>query len=245
MKSPEILKGIRILGLTLYIEEEKTLVFGDLHLGYEEELIASGYLVPRFQYKYIVKHLSEILSEINVAKVVINGDLKHEFGRISSQEWEEVLNFLDFLSENVESIVLVKGNHDTIVGPIAEKRKVQIVDHLFLKNRGIYICHGHKIPEDDEFRNSRILIIGHDHPALALRDKLRVEKVKCFLKGTWNEKTLIQIPSLNFITEGSDITQEKALSPFMEQNIGNFSAYCVEENEIFYFDSLKFIGNGH
>ena len=243
MKSSEILKGIRIFGLTLYIEEEKTLVFGDLHLGYEEELIALGYLVPRFQYKYIVKHLFEIFSEINVGRVVINGDLKHEFGRISSQEWDEVLNFLDFLSENVEGIVLVKGNHDTIIGPIAEKRKVQITGRLFLEKEKIYICHGHKIPEDDESRNSRIVIIGHDHPALALRDKIRVEKVKCFLKGVWGEKTLIQMPSLNFVTEGSDITQERALSPFMEQDIRNFSAYCVEENEVFYFDSLRFVEN--
>jgi len=231
--------GIEIHGLTLYLKKEKILIFADLHLGYEEELMEFGYLVPRFQYKEIIGHLEKILSEIDVKKVIINGDLKHEFGRISEQEWEEVLNFLDFLEERVDEIILIKGNHDNIIGPIATKRKVSIVPSYFIKEIGAYITHGHEIPEDKDLDKAEIVIIAHDHPALSLREDLRIEKVKCFLKGKWNDKVLIQIPSLNFVTEGTDLTQENPLSPFMDQNLDEFEAYGIENLDIFYFGNLK------
>ncbi len=230
----EIIPGVEIRGLALYLRDEKTLVLGDLHLGYEEEMREHGYLVPRFQYKEILDYLEGIFSEVDVERVIINGDLKHEFGRISEQEWSEVMGFLRFLEEKCSEIVLVKGNHDNILGPIAEKKEVKIQDYYFSKRKGIYICHGHRIPQDDDFGNSETVIIGHDHPAISLRDEIRTERVKCFLLGKWNGKVLIQIPSLNFVTEGTDVTAGKMLSPFM-QDIRNFEAYGVEGEEVFEF----------
>lgn len=238
MQHEELVPGIEIHGLTLFLREENTVIFADLHLGYEEELNAHGFLVPRFQYGMIVEYLREILSSIRVNRVIINGDLKHEFGRISDQEWNEVLNFLDFLSDYSREIVLIKGNHDTIIGPIAGKKGVKVLPYYFFKKRKIYITHGHKIPSDKDFKSSEILVIAHDHPALALREEIRSEKIKCFLKGNWNGKILIQIPSLNFITEGTDITQGVMLSPFMSRNLDEFEVYGVEDDRIFYFGRL-------
>jgi len=245
-KPKELIPGLEVHGLTLYLRTEKTLIFGDLHLGYEEELRKHGYLVPRFQYKEILSYLDEILSEVPVERAIINGDLKHEFGRISEQEWSEVMGFLRFLEERCNDIILIKGNHDNILGPIARKKKIKIRDYYFIKKKGIYVCHGHRIPEDDDFRSSRTIIIGHDHPAIALRDELRIERVKCFLKGEWNGKVLIQIPSLNFVTEGTDITAGKLLSPFLQQGIGEFEVYGIEGREVFDFGRLKGIySTGH
>lgn len=244
MQAHEILPGIEIIGLTLYIKDEGILVFSDLHLGFEEELNQLGYLVPRFQYKEIISHLNEVFSLISskkkkVKKMIIDGDLKHEFGRISEQEWKEVLNFLDFLGDNCDEIILIKGNHDTIIGPIASRKNLEILDNYFLKDKRIYITHGHKIPEDEKFQKSRIIIIAHGHPAFVLREEIRTEKIKCFLKGMWNMKALIQIPSLNFITEGSGLLQEETISPFMQKNLGNFEVYGVEGFEVFYFGKLR------
>lgn len=235
----EILPGVEIHGLGLYLREEETLVIADLHLGYEEELMSFGYLVPRFQYKEIIEHMEKILSEVDAKKVVIDGDLKHEFGRISEQEWSEVLNFLDFLSEKVDDIVLVRGNHDSIIGPIAKKRKVKVDEKYFIEESGIYITHGHSIPSDKDLEEAKIIIIAHDHPAISLREEIRVEKVKCFLKGIWHDRILIQMPSMNFVTEGTDITQERPLSPFMDQDLDEFEAYCIEGFKVFYFGRLK------
>jgi putative SbcD/Mre11-related phosphoesterase len=239
MENREIHHGMEIHGLTLYLKREKTLVFADLHLGYEGELISFGYMVPRFQYKEILRHLERVFSEVDVERVVINGDLKHEFGRISEQEWKEVLDFLDFLEKKVGEITLVKGNHDNIIGPIATKRKVEIVSSYFLGGESVYITHGHRIPNDEKLDRARVVIIAHDHPAVTLREEIRVERVKCFLKGKWRGKILIQTPSLSFVTEGTDLTKEMPLSPFMTQNLDEFEAYCIENFDVFYFRGLK------
>lgn len=235
MQHTEILPGVEIRGLTLYVRKEKTLILGDLHLGYEEELITHGYLVPRTQYRQLIAHMTRVLKGIDVETVVINGDLKHEFGRISSQEWKEVLGFLDFLSEKVKNIVLVKGNHDAIMGPIASRKDITSADRFFLEKSGIYVAHGHVIPEDADIKKAKVIIIGHDHPAVTLREGARAEKVKCFLLGKWNKKTLIQLPSASFVTEGTDVMKEKPLSPFMRQPLSDFVAYGVEGFDVLCF----------
>ncbi len=81
----EISPGIFVIGTSLWIEKERVLIINDLHLGYEGELHARGILVPKVQYDLIVKEIGKILAVVNPLQIVINGDLKHEFGRISSQ----------------------------------------------------------------------------------------------------------------------------------------------------------------
>jgi len=237
----EILPGMEIIGLTLYLRDEDALVFSDLHLGFEEELRHLGFLVPRFQYDEIVAHLLAVFSllEHKPGKVIINGDLKHEFSRISQQEWKEVLSFLDFLQENCGETILVKGNHDTILGPVASRKNVTLADNFFFEKRKIYVTHGHRTPRDRDFAQARTVVIGHNHPAITLSDGVRTEKTKCFLKGVWEDKNLIQMPSLNFITEGSDLLREEVLSPFLKKGMGDFEAYCVEGLELLYFGKLK------
>ncbi|MBM3309416.1 MAG: metallophosphoesterase [Candidatus Altiarchaeales archaeon] len=232
MKELEIIPGVKIIGLALLLEKEKTLVFSDTHLGYEEFLNKQGIMVPKFQYKEVVEHLQAVLKHAMPEKIVINGDLKHEFGRISEQEWSEVLQFLDFLKDY--EVILVKGNHDNIIGPIAGKKNVKVVDEY--KIGSFLIAHGNRIPKTEN-RKLKTVIIGHDHPALGLREEGRLEKVKCFLAGKWQGKNLIVMPSLNFITEGVDILQERLLSPLLD-DIGDFKAYCVEKNEVMYFGRI-------
>ena len=41
-----------------------------------------------------------------VDKVIINGDLKHEFGTISETEWRNTLGIIDFLLKQCKNIVL-------------------------------------------------------------------------------------------------------------------------------------------
>ncbi len=239
----EILPGIEIRGLCLYLREEDTLIFADLHLGYEDELKKTGIIVPRFQYKEITEHLEKVISAVKkdgkIRRAVIDGDLKHEFGRISEQEWSEVVRFLSFLEKHFEETVLVRGNHDNILGPIAERKNLSVVDHLFLEERKIYIAHGHRIPYDSDFNRSQVVIIAHDHPAVSLRDNVHSEKVKCFLSGKWEKKNLIQLPSMCFVSLGSDVLTEGILSPFLEKNRESFDAYCVEGMAVFCFGKLR------
>src|SRR3989338_11502105 len=103
-----ISEGIRIIDLSLYLERYNTLVIGDIHLGFEESMNRQGVLIPRFQYKDTTQRLKMIFEAAKkpLNELVVNGDLKHEFGVISEQEWREILRFLDFALEHCKRIVL-------------------------------------------------------------------------------------------------------------------------------------------
>ena len=58
--------------------------------------------------------------------------MKHEFGTISEQEWRDALKLLDYFGQHCDEIILIKGNHDTILGPIAKKRNVKVLDHFVI-----------------------------------------------------------------------------------------------------------------
>src|SRR4030042_2196942 len=178
-----ILDDIEIINLGLYIRKHRTLIISDIHIGYEEALNKQGLLVPRLQLRGIIERLEGILSKANPDTIIINGDVKHEFGEVSNQEWRDTLKVLDFLSKHCKKIILTKGNHDTILGPIADKRDVEVVNGY--KIGDIYVTHGHRIPENLDFTKSKTIIIGHEHPAVGLRKGQRSEMFKCFLLGKW------------------------------------------------------------
>ncbi len=224
----QIYKNIEIVDLALKYKD--ILILGDLQLGYEESLARSGYLIPRFQFKDVKERLTKIISAAKINKIVFNGDIKHEFGIISEQEWRDVLGIIDAVDPGIE-IIFVKGNHDIALGPIARKRGVELVPYYSIDN--MTILHGDKvIPELNE-----ILIIGHEHPAISFSER-KDEKFKCFLKGKWKGHTLIVMPSFNPLIAGTDILSGRFLSPFLEGNLGNFEVWVVED-KVYYFGKIK------
>ena len=216
----EILDNIEIIDLCLYLKKEKILVIGDMHIGLEEALQKQGFFIPRFDIQEVLKRLKNIFSRVEVKKIILIGDVKHEFGTISDQEWRDTLKVLDFLLEKGD-VVLIKGNHDTILGPISHKRNLEIKDYY--KVNEILFVHGDKIVNE----KSKIIVIGHEHPAVSFKER-RDEKYKCFLLGKFKKSKLIVIPSFNLLTEGSDITKENVLSPYIK-DIKKFRVYVVED----------------
>lgn len=227
----EILPGIEIVGLSLWLEKSKTLIFSDLHLGYEETLREKGMFIPKTQLNDVLEKLSKILGRVNPKTIVINGDLKHEFGKILPQEWKDVLKLVDFLLKHCEELIIVKGNHDLFLGPIAGKRGIKIVEDYFVD--GIFICHGHKIKQT----SAKTIVIGHEHPAIVLKEATKSEKFKCFLVGKWNRKNLVVMPSVNPILEGTNILKEELLSPYLE-DIAKFKVHIIGE-EVYDFGKVK------
>src|SRR3989344_4336758 len=122
------------------------------NIGIEESLNRRGVLIPRSQFNDLLNKLKLILNKVKVDRILFNGDLKHEFGEISKQEWNNILNLLDFLK--AKEIIIIKGNHDPILKPIANKRNIKLVDYYNLDD--ITILHGDKILEN----LSKTLIIG-------------------------------------------------------------------------------------
>jgi len=187
----QISKDIQIVGTALWLEKPRILIINDLHLGYEEVLKLKGILIPRFQIKEIITQLENIIKQTNPKTIVINGDLKHEFGKVLNDEWKDTLLLLDFLLKKKIKIIIVQGNHDPIIKPIADKRNVKVVKELLIND--ILITHGDELVETD----AKKIIIGHEHPAITIREKSKFEKYKCFLEGKWKNKILITVPSFN------------------------------------------------
>jgi putative SbcD/Mre11-related phosphoesterase len=228
--------GAEIVDLAVRIHDY--LIIGDLHLGYEEALNYQGVMVPKFQYPKIIQKLEEIRKKTNSSKIIINGDLKHEFFKISRQEWKETLQFIDFLRDRFKDIILIKGNHDPLTPIIANKTDLEV--HREFELGDFLVMHGDKIPDNWDDIQQETIIIGHEHPAIGLRSGERLEKMKCYLKGTFRDKNLLMTPSFNFITEGSDILHEKPLSPFLKDNILNlFEVIGVENFETLHFGYVK------
>ncbi len=217
----EINDSIEIRDLALYLVKEKTLVLSDIHIGYEESLNKQGVMLPRRHLKDLLSRLDKVFEGLEVSRIVINGDLKHEFGTISNTEWKETLRLLDYLLKKCKDVVLIRGNHDTILGPIAKKREVKVRNYLLLGE--VLICHGDKIIDKD----CKLVIIGHEHCAVGLREGAKREVYKCFLKGKFNEKVLIVMPSWNFVL-GSDVLQERLLSPYLS-DVSDFEVYVVSD----------------
>ena len=232
-----MLSNIQIIDLALYFDS--VLVIADVHIGYEEALNKQGVLVPRLQFQEIIKKMEKILGALKdekIKKIIVNGDLLHEFGTISEQEWRNTLKFIDLLARHCSEIILIKGNHDKILGHIADKRNINVLGHYAVKN--ILVCHGDKIPEKKVLESASTIIIGHEHPAVSIKDGARIENFKCFLKGKYKGRNLIVQPSFNPIIEGTNVLRDKALSPFLKQSLDDFEVYVVED-KVYEFEKLK------
>ena len=223
----EISKGIEIIGTGLFVRSEKLLIINDLHIGYEEALQQRGVLVPRFQMKEIIRMLQEMIEKVHPVRILLNGDVKHEFGKVLRREWREVIEVIDFL------------------------RGVQIVtDYRFNET---LIVHGDEVVGSERLDGVKRIIIGHEHPAITISDKGKREKYKCFLKGKWKsretkgrerlgkkkvEAEIIAVPSFNPLLEGTDVLKEEVLSPFLER-VREFEVYVVSKGEVFAFGKVK------
>ena len=243
--------NIRFLEDSLLINNE-ILVFSDVHIGFEEHIIESGAL-PDMQITEILERIERIFTnleknKIKIKEIVIVGDLKHEFGGISDKEWRETTRFLDYLEKKIQKkgkIILVRGNHDNILGPIAKKKDVKLVD--FYNKSGICFIHGNKLYKNC-FENSKTIILGHLHPSITLSDEYKREKFKCFLLGKWKNKQVIVLPSFSPISFGYDLNnfsyvdeKNKGFFIINEKKLKDFEViiYNNHENLEYNFGKLK------
>jgi len=212
----------------LYFPMEKILVMSDFHIGYEESFNKQGILVPRHQFKETMKDLEEIFKEIkereiNINEIVLLGDVKHEFGEISQQEWSETFKLLDYLFSKGKKIIVTKGNHDTILEPILKKfPKIKFVDY-YLKE-GILFMHGDKIEEQlksIDLNGVKMIVRGHWHPAISLKKGVKKEKYKCFLEGKYKDKKIIVVPCFLTVVEGTDVSEREGFEDFKVHAIGD------------------------
>ncbi|MBN2566580.1 metallophosphoesterase [Candidatus Woesearchaeota archaeon] len=218
--------GLEIAGLGAWVPRERTLVIADIHIGIEEHLAGTGVLVPATHFGEVRRQLERLIADLAPAVVVIAGDIKHEFGTISDQEWRDTLRLIDLVAPRAR-LVLVRGNHDTVLGPIAGRRGVEVTDSYRVGST--LILHGDTVPSEEMLRGAAAVIIGHEHPALTVSDGIKAETYKCFLVGSWRRRTLVVLPSFNPLVEGTDILYGGRLSPLLARGIEGFEVVCVAD----------------
>ena len=207
----------------LYIKSLETIVLADIHLGYEYALATSqGYYLPKTQFEIIISDLKEIIEKTNPAEIIIVGDIKHEFGHRSWQEYREVGLLLDFLESHLEHITIIRGNHDNFIRGVFKKyTKSEFIDELLIKDRYLF-THGHLVTKDI-MKNitNKTVVMGHEHPALLLTDDIGTKiKIPAFLFGPTKYKgNVVVLPATSPLMPGTEvnlITQEELLSPLLK-----------------------------
>jgi len=236
----DLMSEIEFIGKSLLIEinGEKVLVIGDLHLGYQGVMREGGVLVPSGLYDDIIKDMDEIFEKVGkVDKVILLGDLKHEFGKTLREEWKEVLDFIDYLQKRTKEIIIIKGNHDAVIEGVVRQKKVEVKNYYLLG--GYAFLHGDKDFEEIHTEEVRNWVVGHGHPAVEITDGTKLEKYKCFLVGKFEGRKIVVVPSFLDLNGGSD-PRDYDLKLAWELNLGGFNVMVVSEGtEVLEFGKLK------
>jgi putative SbcD/Mre11-related phosphoesterase len=232
----------------LFIESIDTVVVADLHLGIERELAGSGIFLPHFQYQDIKKSLSSIINKIAPRQIIIDGDLKHRFGERTDQEFNEVVDSLNFITQDVEQVIVIRGNHDNFVkGLFARFPKAKFVESAYFLDDFMF-THGHEIPPGIETHDFHVIVIAHEHPAISLRDDVGAKvKLRALLIGAAkSNKQLIVLPAYSPLALGAEMnlvtSEEQILSPFLTDyvSLGDMKAYGIDaESGVFSFPELR------
>lgn len=230
----------------LYHPELDLLVVSDIHLGLEGTMTADGNYVPKFQLDELLEDLQEAQELTEASRILVNGDLKNEFSTSRFTERNEIKDFLDFLEENFEETIIIKGNHDTFVDSTVNEYSLNLKDYHL--EDGILFTHGHiTVDELDLDKEFETMVIGHEHPSLALKDDIGIkEKVPCFLYGQLeDDSNIIVLPAFAKVSRGNDINytpQHKLLAPALRNRVilGELKALGVSrEGGLFEFPEIR------
>jgi hypothetical protein len=230
----------------LFIEEIKTLVIADLHVGIEYELYKSGIKIPS-QVKEMKKTIENLIKQTKAKRFIILGDVKHDVPGVSYQEMKEIPNFMKDLSERIKVDICV-GNHDTYIKELSsEEIKIHGSDGFKIKRFGF--LHGHAWPSK-KLLSCDYLISGHTHPVIQFTDKFgyriiepvwiknRIDKEK--IKKIYKVETIgklefIIMPAFNHLLGGTPINvkrnNDELLGPLLKNNFVD-----MDESEIYLLD---------
>jgi hypothetical protein len=154
-------------GPALVVENaERVLVIADLHIGIESDLDAHGVHIPS-QGRGRLDRVLACIEEGRPDLVLLLGDVKHSVPLTTRQEYREIPALLGEIRSRVP-LKVVPGNHDGGIERFLEDGELLPVRGVLID--GIGYLHGHTYPDPSLL--GHLLVIGHHHPMIALRDKV-------------------------------------------------------------------------
>ncbi len=206
------------------------LIIADLHLSINELLIEKGSFIPRFIEKEILKELKELKNKTHTRVLVINGDIKHDFGK-KKEEFYSLDRFLIEIKKMFDKIVIVQGNHDNYIKNIAIKENIKVVKKIKIGEK-IIITHGDIYFKEFEEKN-KIFIIGNEHPFLKI-PQYNLE-IPVFL---FHPKLII-LPAFNRFLKGNNVLNKDFLSPYLKKINEMDIIYVEKDNKLLKLGKLK------
>ncbi len=204
MRGYRLDERMRILpgGAALIVPEE-VLVVADLHLGCEAALEGDGLSLPRVQTKRVREYVRGLVESVSPSKLIVAGDLKHNFSRNLAQEWDDIVRFVEGL-EDIVPLEVLKGNHDNYLGRILREHGVPFLRETAVS--GVRVLHGHEGVLD-----GRPTVMGHIHPSIAVQDRSGAKvKDPCFLFSP--NRRLLVLPALSIVAGGVDVLADRSFS---------------------------------
>lgn len=154
-------------GPALVIEnDERLLVVSDLHFGIESDLAAHGlHFASRSAER--LERLMRVIDLTDPDRLILLGDIKHSIPSLTWQEYHELPGIMETVRSRIP-LLLFPGNHDIGIEQFAKEYEICPRDGTLIN--GIGFLHGHMYPAPELYGN--LIVIGHHHPLLALRDEV-------------------------------------------------------------------------
>ncbi len=221
----------------IYFKKFNALIIADIHLGFEEDMASKGIFLPRVQLRKSIEIIDKAQNMTRAAQLIIAGDVKHHFEKLGRREVRDLREFFEYVSRRFEKIIIVRGNHDTFMYSFSRKLGIELYDKLWLNN--VLLVHGHR--ELDKSDSFDIVIMGHEHPSISLKDPVTGYgiKIQCHLIVPLRRggKALV-LPAMGVYQSGTpiSISREAYLSPIIRDEgiLEEAKPYAIIEGEGIY-----------
>ena len=179
----------------LCVPETRTVLIADLHLGYSWAQRRRGELGPLADARTREKLLG-VRDQLQPKRFVFLGDVVHA-PRPCAPERAWIEGILKGLASDAQLIV-VRGNHDRRFA--AEFAHLPFEDVVTWSDGSVTAAHGDRT--DFAWPENHTLILGHLHPALAIRDSSGAgHKLPVFLANS----RCVVLPAFSPFARGNDI----------------------------------------
>jgi uncharacterized protein len=188
----------------LWLEEERTLVVADLHLGYAWAHRHGGQLLPLSVEEDTADRLAELQRDYRPREIILLGDVVHRTVPVPALEsiLRDVIQRLSLDS----AVTVVRGNHDGQLDQLLVK--VGSLVKVIAESRiGKYLLiHG---DQPAELQQQEFVIMGHEHPAFWLDDGVASgAKCPCFLMS----ENVLVLPAFSRWAAGTEVGRQEFLS---------------------------------
>lgn len=145
---------------------QKVLVVADLHFGIESGLVRQGvHLRSRSEER--LARIVDLVRKAGPDLLLLLGDIKHTVPGMTRQEFLELPAIFGTL-RSLTAFAVVPGNHDPGIARFLHAEELFPADGVVID--GIAYLHGHTLPAPAAL--GRLMITGHHHPVVAIRDEV-------------------------------------------------------------------------